>query len=237
VNHLAATAVLDLRLQARNKLFAIGIAMAVSVGLAARALLAVTAVAALLPGVWLGAIGSTTFMFVAGMVLLEKGERTLDALIVTPMPVRTYLSSKVFTLSGFALVESLLVLVLAHGMRGVAFAPLVLGIAFLGAMYTLVAIAQVVAHTSVTDFLVPGAFVSLTILQLPFLDAFGVWSHPLLFLIPTQATVVLMKGAFVDLLPWQWVYGVGYSVLAIAAAAAVARQRFERHIIAKGAMS
>ncbi len=237
MSHLAATAMLDLRLQARNKLFAIGFGVALSTGLVARALLAVTAVAVLLPGIWLGAIGTTTFMFVTGMVLFEKGERTLDALIVTPLPVRTYLFSKVLTLSGFAMVESLLVLVFAHGLRGVAFAPLLLGIGFLGALYTLIALAQVVSQTSVTDFLVPGAFVSLTLLQLPVLDAFGVWSHPLLYLVPTQATVVLMKGAFTELVLWQWVYGVGYSVLAIGVAAFVARRRFERHIVAKGAMS
>ena len=98
MSHLAATAMLDLRLQARNKLFAIGFGVALSTGLVARVLLAVTAVAVLLPGIWLGAIGTTTFMFVAGMVLFEKGERTLDALIVTPLPVRTYLFSKVLKL-------------------------------------------------------------------------------------------------------------------------------------------
>ncbi|MEE2897927.1 MAG: ABC transporter permease, partial [Gemmatimonadota bacterium] len=112
-----------------------------------------------------------------------------------------------------------------------------LGIGFLGALYTLIALAQVVSQTSVTDLLVPGAFDSLTLLQLPVLDAFGVWSHPLLYLVPTQATVVLMKGAFTELVLWQWVYGVGYSVLAIGVAAFVARRRFERHIVAKGAMS
>jgi hypothetical protein len=46
-----------------------------------------------------------------------------------------------------------------------------------------------------------------------------------------------MKGAFTELVLWQWVYGVGYSVLAIGVAAFVARRRFERHIVAKGAMS
>jgi hypothetical protein len=237
VTHLVDTAMLDLRLQARHKLFAVGIVVAVSAGIAARALLAVAAVSVLLPGIWLGAVGSTTFMFVAGMVLLEKGERTLDALIVTPLDVGTYLASKVLTLTGFALVESLIVLVLGHGIRGVSFGPLVLGITFLGAMYTLAGIAQVVTHSSVTDFLVPGAFVSLTLLQLPFLDAFGVWSHPLLYLVPTQATVVLMKGAFTDLSLWQWGYGVGYSSVSIGAAAWLAHRRFERHIVTGSSLS
>ncbi len=228
---LAATVALDIRLQARNALYSIGIGVAVCLGLVARFFLDVSTVAALLPGLWLGAIGSTTFMFVAGMILLEKSERTVDALVVTPLPVPTYLTSKVVTLTGFATVESLILLVLAHGLTEVAFVPLLLGIGCLGVIYTLAGIAQVASQASATDFLVPGGIVTLTILQIPFLDAFGVWSHPALYVIPTQATVVLMKGAFAGLESWQWLYGIGYSLVSIAGASWLAYRRFQRHMV------
>lgn len=224
-----------MRLQARNKLYVIGIGVSVTMGLAARFFLDSSVVAALLPGLWLGAVGSTTFLFVAGMILFEKGERTLDALIVTPLRVRTYLTSKVTTLVGFVMVEALILLLLAHGLAGVWLVPLLLGIAFLGVMYTLAGIAQVVSQTSATDFLVPGGVLTLTLLQIPFLDAFGIWSHPALYVIPTQATVVLMKGGFSELSPWQWLYGVGYSLVSICFVAWLARARFERHVVEKGA--
>lgn len=234
MTRLAVTLGLDMRLQARNYLYPIGIAVAVSMGLAARFFLEVAVVAALLPGLWLGAVCGTTFMFVAGMILFEKSERTLDALIVTPLRLGTYLTSKVVTLTCFAMIESLIVLVAAHGLAGVSLLPLLLGIAFLGVMNTLGGIAQVVSHTSVTDFLVPGGIVSLTLLQIPFLDAFGLWTHPVLYVIPTQATVVLMRGAFTGLEPWQWAYGIGYSLLSIAGAARLARWRFQRQVVEKG---
>ena len=233
MSHLVSTAMLDMRLQARNRLYVIGIVVALGLGLAGRFFLDSTVVAALLPGIWLGAIGSSTFLFVAGMILFEKGERTLDALIVTPLRPSTYLTSKVVTLAGFATIESLILLGLAHGLAGVSVVPLLLGIGFLGVLYTLVAIAQAVAQISVTDFLVPGGILTLTLLQVPFLDAFGIWSHPLLYLFPTQACVVLMKGAFSALSAWEWAYGVGYSLLSIAGAAAWARQRFQRFVIEK----
>lgn len=235
MNRLMSTVGLDVRLQARNNLYTIGIVVAALTGIIGRSFLGVTSVAALLPGLWLGAIGSTTFMFVAGMVLFEKGERTLDALIVTPLRIPTYMLSKVVTLTAFALVESLLVLFVAHGPGDVSFVPLVAGIVFLGVMYTLLAVAQVVAHTAVTDFLVPGGFLVLTVLQLPFLHAFGFWTHPALYVVPTQATVILMQGGFSPREPWQWAYGVGYSLMSIAAAAWLARRQFERHIVQKGA--
>jgi fluoroquinolone transport system permease protein len=235
VKRFAATARLDMRLQARNKLYLFGIIVAVALGLVMRYALAAAAVAVLLPGLWLGAIGSTTFMFVAGMILFEKGERTLDALIVTPLPVRAYLTSKVVTLAGFAMVESLIVLLLAHGLKGVSLPPLLLGIASLGVLYTLAAIGLAVSQVSVTDFLVPNGILALTLLQVPALDAFGVWSHPLLYLFPTEATVVLMKGGFTALAPWQWAYGVGYSLLSIAAAAWWARGRFQRYVVERAA--
>lgn len=173
-------------------------------------------------------------MFVAGMVLFEKSERTLDALIVTPLPPRTYLASKVFSLSGFATVESLILVLLTGGPKEVAFLPLVLGVIFLGIMYTLISIAQVVSQTSVTDFLVPGGIISMTLLQIPLLHAFGVWSHPLLYVFPTQATVILLVGAFQPLAPWQWVYGTGYSLLSIAVLAWLARWRFQGQIVEQG---
>lgn len=235
MTHLATTMGLDVRLQGRNNLYTIGLVVALMTGGVGRWFLNVAGVAALLPGLWLGAIGSTTFMFVAGMVLFEKSERTLDALIVTPLPIRTYLVSKVATLTGFALVESLIVLFVAHGIQGVAYVPLVLGIVFLGVLYTLAAVALVVSHTAVTDFLVPGGIVALTLLQLPFLHAFGFWTHPILYVVPTQATVVLMKGGFEPLAGWQWAYGIGYALTGIAAAAWWARRRFEIHIVQKGA--
>jgi len=234
VSRLLATLGLDMRLQARNRLYVVGIVVAVLTGVAGRALLDVAAAAALLPGVWVGAIGSTTFMFVAGMILLEKNERSLDALVVTPLPASTYLLSKVATLAGFAIVESLIVLVIAHGPRATNPVPLLLGLAFIGVMYTLAAVAHAVSQLTVTDFLVPGGILLMTVLELPALSAFGVWDHPILYVIPTQAPVVLLKGGFTPLTPWQWVYALVYGVAGIAGLAWLARRQFQRHIVEKG---
>ena len=52
-------------------------------------------------------------MFVASLVLLEKSEGTLQALRAAPLPTRTYLLSKVVSLTTFAIIESLVTYIVA----------------------------------------------------------------------------------------------------------------------------
>lgn len=47
----------------------------------------------------LGNLPLATFFFIAGLVLLEKGEGTLEAQIVTPLTAGGYLASKILTLT------------------------------------------------------------------------------------------------------------------------------------------
>jgi fluoroquinolone transport system permease protein len=55
------------------------------------------------------------FYFIAAMVLFEKEEGVLDALVASPLGDRGYLASKVATLSLLATVTSTVVAVLGHG--------------------------------------------------------------------------------------------------------------------------
>jgi hypothetical protein len=56
------------------------------------------------------------FFFMAGLVLLEKGEGTLEAQVVTPLRTGEYLASKVITLTVLSLLESVLLVLLAVGL-------------------------------------------------------------------------------------------------------------------------
>ena len=175
MTRLVSTLQLDVKLQSRNMLYHIGIGVALVLGLGARQFLDHDVIGFLLPVFFLGALGGTTFMFVTGMVLFEKGERTLDALTVTPLKTRDYLLSKVATLTAFGAVESLIVLLLAYGPADFNAAALLAGILVMGALYTLIGMAQVVRYDSVTEFLMPGAILVSAVLQLPFLHALDIW--------------------------------------------------------------
>ena len=70
----------------------------------------------LMPGFFVNALFITTFYFFAAIVLLEKGDGTLEGLVVTPLRPEEYLMVKVAALSALALIENLLILVIGYGL-------------------------------------------------------------------------------------------------------------------------
>lgn len=230
MNRLLRTLGLDVRLQARNSLYHIGVGLAVVLGVAGRSLFPHEAQKVALPAFFLLFLGGSTYIFVAGMILLEKGEGTLDALKVTPLRLREYVGSKVATLSAFAMVESVIVLLIAHGPRGFNPVALLVGIGAMSLLYTLIGVAQVARYDSVTDFLIPWAMVVMTVLQLPVFPLLGIWSSPIWYAIPTQAPLLIIEAAFRPIRAWEWVYAIGYGSLAIAASYRLARSQVARHL-------
>src|SRR5512146_3092882 len=81
---------------------------------------------ALLPGLLLGNLLVTTFYFMAGLVMLEKGEGSLEARVVPPLRSTEYLLVKVVALALLVLVENLLIAGLFTAFR-FALPALVLG--------------------------------------------------------------------------------------------------------------
>ena len=64
----------------------------------------------------LGNMMLATFFFLGGLILLEKGEGTLEALIVTPLSDFEYLASKIVTLTLLATAEQLMLVLLAYSL-------------------------------------------------------------------------------------------------------------------------
>ena len=230
MRRLAATMQLDVKLQARNQLYVIGVFVAVALGLMLRFLIPVEYVGRGLAAFYVMGLGGTTFMFGASMVLLEKGERTLEALRVSMVTTTDYVASKAVTLTGFALVESAIVYAIAA--RGVEtnFGWLLLGALVLGVFYTLLGLGLAAAYDAVTQFLLPtGALVGM-ILQLSFLSLVGVGPWWLWYLIPTQAPLLLLQAAFEPLEAWQWAYAAGMSTAMLLAAWFFCHRRFRTWI-------
>lgn len=231
MRRLASTVLLDIRVQSRNKLYAIGIGVALVVGVSMGRIFGHETIRTILPALFLGSLGGTTYMFVAGMVLFEKSERTNHALSVTPLRRREYVISKTITLTAFATVESAILLVMAFGLRGFNAGVLAAGIVSMGAVYTLFGLAQVARHHSVTDFLVPGAILINGILQLPVVHILNVFPSPFWYLIPTQAQALMMKGALQPIARWEWVYAVSYTLLILPVAYVVAQRRIAKYVL------
>ena len=160
------------------------------------------------------------------MVLFEKGEGTLEVQLVTPLRVGEYLGSKVFTLSLLASVETIAIVALAFPGE-LSWPPLVIGTALMSIVYVLCGFALVSRYDSITDFLFPSvAYIALW--QLPLLASVGLWESPVLWLHPARALLVVAEAAVRPVSTGQLVYGVGYSLLALIVAYAVAQRAFRQ---------
>lgn len=235
---LLSTVKLDVLVQWRQRLYIIGVGLAALIGLGFRQMTDPEALATLLPVMFLLAVGGTTFIYIAGLIVFERSEHTLDALFVSPLRLAEYLASKLISLTLLVLVEGTVLVLLSGGITNGAFAPVVNwglilgGTALMGAMLTLFGVILVVRFDTITDFLMPALLVAIP-LQVPALYFAGLSDSPLWLVIPTSAPTLLIWGAWNGLEAWQVLYGIGYSLLVIAAAYVWASRAFTRYVIEK----
>jgi fluoroquinolone transport system permease protein len=229
----------DVTVQVRNNLYGIGIGVAVLIAgllsqLANPAELAVT-----IPVTMLLVVGGSTLLYVAGLIIFEKDEGTLNALIVSPLRTSEYLWSKIITLTLLATLEAAIMVggaMLIMSRSSEVTIPnipiLLLGIVAMGVLYTLTGIVLIVRYQQITDFLVP-VLVMAMVLQAPFVHFLGIIEHPAFLIIPTSAPTMLMQGAFVQLTTWEWAYVLTYTAALIIGLTIWAYRAFNTHIIMK----
>ena len=227
----------DVTVQVRNNLYAIGIGVGGLIAVMLSQLSSPDQLFLAVPTLMLLVVGGTTLLYVAGMILFEKEEGTLNAVIVSPLRTSEYLCSKILTLTALATLESLIMIggaMLIMSWSAEIIWPnipiLLIGIITIGVIYTLIGIVLIVRYDKITDFLMPMAAMA-TVLQLPFLYFLGIVEHPAFLIIPTSAPTVLMQGAYIQLAAWEWLYAIGYTALLIIALAIWASRAFHTHII------
>ena len=232
MHRLAATIRLDLRLQMRNG-FYYAVAFVLVCWLVLLTRLPEIDWGYVLPAFVFGNLVMVNFYFVAGLVLLEKSEGTLEAQVVTPLADWEYLASKAVTLAALSLVEQLIIVWSAHG-GGFAAGPLIGGIVLAAILYTLAGFLLVARYRSINEYLFPSVLFT-AVLSLPMLHYFGLWDSGILYLHPFTAPLVLLAGAFGPIPPWQWAYGVLYSVAWAGLLLLAGRRAFDRFIVEREA--
>ena len=184
-----------------------------------------------LPFVIFSDLALVGFYFIAALVLFEKAEGTLLALVVSPLRFGEYLTSKLTTLTGLALVISLLVTLLCYG-PAFNWPLLIVAVGLLSCFGLLVGLIAVAPHDTISAFFLPAQVYSLVMAVplIPFLDFF---QHPIFYLWPTYAALLLLRAVFVPLAAWQVGYGIVYQVVWIGLLVWVARRRFDRYIVGR----
>ncbi|WP_020673915.1 hypothetical protein [Amycolatopsis nigrescens] len=185
------------------------------------------------PYVILGDLMIVGFFFVAGAVFFEKGERTLDAVVTTPLRFHEYLASKVLTLTTLSVLLAVFVATTTHGVR-YNLPLLVLGAALGTVLMLLLGFLSVLPFSSVSDWFMP-AVLPIALFNLPIIGYSGLWATPWLYLVPTYGPLQFLGAAFGQetLSAWQVVYGVLYPVLFAAGMWSLAKRMFTRYLIAK----
>ncbi|WP_342306171.1 ABC transporter permease [Methanolobus sp. ZRKC5] len=239
MNRLFSAVRTDVTVQLRNNLYTIGIIAGILVAVAISQVAGPDQLQSIVPALMLMVAGGSTLLYVAGMIIFEKDEGTLNAIIVSPLRTSEYLLSKVITLTALATLESFVMIggtmLIMSFQDSVSFPniPLLLiGIIAIGVIYTLIGIILIVRFDRITDFLIPMSVVAV-LLQLPFLYFLGWIVHPLFLIIPTSAPAMLMLGAYVQLTSWQWTYATVYTGIQIAVLSVWASRAFKTHIILK----
>ena len=165
---MLATIKTDATVQVRNNLYAIGIFVAALVAVVLAFLAKPSQMGIAIPTLMLLVVGGTTLLYVAGMILFERDEGTINMMIVfstahVGISVVEDFDADVFWRrwkQASWLVGSLAIMWFSADSRpSIPNIPiLLLGIVAIGIIYTLFGIILVVRYDKITDFLIPMAF-------------------------------------------------------------------------------
>jgi fluoroquinolone transport system permease protein len=186
------------------------------------------------PYILLGDTCIIGFFFVAGTVFFEKQERTLGAVISTPLRFWEYLTAKLTLLVLISLSVAVVVPVISHGL-GFELLPLVVATVLGTLLMLLVGFTSSLPFASISDWFL-AATIPLAVMTVPpVLYYSGVWPHAVTYLIPTQGPLLLFGEAFhqISLASWQIVYAVAYPSLCVVGLWWAARVMFVRFVVAQ----
>lgn len=151
------------------------------------------------------------FYFMGGLVLLEKGEGTLQAQLVTPLRTAEYLLSKWFTLTLLAVLETVLLVWLTYRLQ-VQIVWLLAGVVAASGLFCLTGFLAVIRYPSLNEYLLP-SFLLVSLLTLPLISYAGFEETWLFYLHPLQAVLLLLQAAFQETAVWQLLYSLLYTTL------------------------
>lgn len=169
--------------------------------------------------------------FIASLVLFEKGEGVLDAMTTSPLRSTEYLLSKVLSLTILTVIASGLIAVLGYGIQFHA-GLFALGVVLTSVLFILLGFVAVSRFDTLNSYFVTSLFYMLPF-GVPLIGFIGI-EHPLINVIPTQATIVLIGTAFGAIEPstgWELLYAIGYLLTWIIIAWLLATRAFTKHIV------
>jgi len=184
--------------------------------------------AALIPVFVLTNLQITAFYFAAALVLMERAQGVLAALLVSPLAADEYLWAKALSLTALGLLENLVVVRFVFGPH-FHWGWFAVGTAVLCILYVFAAVSAVAPHSGINTFLIPSVG-WVTLFTAPLLSFYQVVPWWVFAWHPLMPPLRLLEAASRDLPPVSLVYLVLGSLGWCAAAQVWARRRFTRVI-------
>ena len=186
------------------------------------------------PYILLGDTCIIGFFFVAGTVFFEKQERTLGAVVSTPLRFREYLAAKLTLLVLISLLVAIIVPMIGDGFVYRPL-PLVIAVVLGTLLMLLVGFTTSLPFASISDWFLVSTIPLALMTVPPVLYYSGVWPSPVAYLVPTTGPLLLFGEAFdqITLAPWQVVYAVAYPMLCVAGLWLAAKAVFVRWVVAR----
>ncbi len=177
-------------------------------------------------------------MFVGALVLFEKSENVLQALVITPMNTDDYLLSKIISLTTLSIISATFFMILMIIFNETSFNVfyLIAGIVLTSVMLILIGFILVSRVNSINGYLLGMVIGFLSLTFPPLLQLFGLFESPIFYLWPTQASFVIFDGVFesASLELWEITYGILYQIGWIVILYILAKKAFYKHIVLKG---
>jgi fluoroquinolone transport system permease protein len=230
MTRLTSAVKLELTLQARQKFLHAGVFSGL-IWLAVLLPMPVSLRPVAEPYVLIGDVSIIGFFFIGGIVFFERQERTISAVVSTPLRFWEYLVAKLTVLVLISLLVAVTVATIVHGFA-YHLVPLVVGVVLGTLVMLLTGFISSLPFASVTDWFL-AATVPLAVLSLPILFYSGLWPSPVLYTIPSLGPLLLLGAAFdqITLAPWQVTYAVLYPVACVAGFYRAAKAMFARYVI------
>ena len=177
-------------------------------------------------------------MFIGALVLFEKSENVLQALVITPMEVDDYLLSKITSLTILSIISATIFMTLLSVFDEIDFSIifLVLGIILTSILLILLGFILVSGVKSLNEYLLAMIVAFLGLTFPPMLHLSGLYENVIFYLWPTQASFTLFTGVFnaASMETWEIVYGILYQILWIGLLYFLAKKAFYKYIVLKG---
>ncbi len=179
-------------------------------------------------------------MFIGALVLFEKSENVLQALVITPMKVNDYILSKITSLTILSVISAAIFVTLLKIFSSIDLniniPYLAISITLTSVMLILLGFILVSRVNSINEYLLAMLVAFLGLLFPPMLHLSGLYENVIFYLWPTQASFTLLTSVFnaASLELWEIAYGIVYQVLWIGLLYFLAKKAFYKHIVSKG---